>query len=247
MDPDGRLGVVQTGARYAFGFGPNFYGIWDEHASGPPMERFPATVEGKQVAWRRFVELEPGTSPHVPGTAAADAAPERHSNARRWIIVGVVLVVAIVAIVVARSGKGNKAGSGGGGGGGANTAHVVTTGDVALTIDLPKKSVSIVGLDTLIPVAEATWEDTTGQQLTFHMDGVKEGVSPAIVTAGDSLTLQVVEGTTTYLFHGQHGECTINVTSLGDTGFSGTFTCADLKTDALDKTISVTGTFAAAT
>jgi len=247
MDPDGRLGVVQTGARYAFGFGPNFYGIWDAHASGPPMERFPATVEGKQVGWRRFVELEPGTSPYVPGTAAADAAPERHSNARRWIIVGVVLVVAIVAIVVARSGKGNNAGSGGGCGGGANTADVVTTGDVALTIDLPKKSVSIVGLDTLIPVAEATWEDTTGQQLTFHMDGVKEGVNPAIVTAGDSLTLQVVEGTTTYLFHGRHGECTINVTSLGDTGFSGTFTCTDLKTDALDKTISVTGTFAAAT
>ena len=109
MDPDGRLGVVQTGARYAFGFGSNFYGIWDEHASGAPMERFPATVEGKQVAWRRFVELEPGMSPRVPGTAEAEAAPERHSNAARWIIVGLVIVVAIVAIVVARSGKGNKA------------------------------------------------------------------------------------------------------------------------------------------
>ena len=119
MDPDGRLGVVQTGARYAFGFGPNFYGIWDEHASGPPMERFPATIEGKQVGWRRFVELEyRGIPESCRGRWLSDAGQERRSNTRRWIIVGVVVVLAIVAIVVVRSGKGNKAASGGGGGGG---------------------------------------------------------------------------------------------------------------------------------
>src|SRR5262245_30767947 len=94
MDPDGRLGVVQTGRRYTFGFGPSFYGIWDEHGAGPPLERFPATLEGKQVGWQRFVELEPGTSPHVPGIAAPDVGEAPRSNLRRWIIVGLVVVVA---------------------------------------------------------------------------------------------------------------------------------------------------------
>ncbi len=246
MDPDGRLGVVQTGARYVFGFGPSFYGIWDEHASGAPMERFPATMEGKQIGWRRFVELEPGTAPHVPGTAAPEAAEEGHSNARRWIIVGLVIVVAIVAIVVVRSGKGGKSasgGGGGGGGGGSNDAHVVVSGDLSATFDLALKSLSIKGLDTLIPVADVTWQDSTGQQLVFHMDGVKEGANPVIVTAGESLTLHVIQGSDTFDFHGTKGECTINVTSLQTSSMSGTYTCQNLQTDALDKTISLSGTF----
>ena len=244
MDPDGRLGVVQTGSRYVFGFGPSFYGIWDEHASGPPVERFPATVEGKQVGWSRFVELEPGTSPHVPGTPLPEAAETRRSNARRWIIVGLVIVVAIVAIVVVRSGKGGKSASnGGGGGGGSNDAHVVVSGDVNVTVDLALKSVSIKGLDTLIPLADVSWQDTTGQSLAFHMDGVKEGPNPVIVTAGETLTLTVVEGSTTYVFHGQHGECTIDVTSLQENNITGTFKCDQLLTDAQDKTIGLSGTF----
>jgi len=243
MDPDGRLGVVQTGARYAFGFGPNFYGIWDEHASGPPMERFPATVEGKQVGWRRFVELEPGTSAHVPGTAVAEAALEHHSNARRWIIVGLVIVVAIVAIVVARSGKGTKSASDGGGGGGSKDSNVVVSGDLVATFDLQLKSFSVEGLNTLLPVADATWEDTAGQQLIFHLDGVKEGANPVIVGQGETLTLHFIQGSEVFDFHGKHGECTINVTSLKTDGFSGTFKCENLQTDALDKTISLSGTF----
>ena len=245
MDPDGRLGVVQTGARYTFGFGPSFYGIWDEHASGPPMERFAATAEGKQVGWRRFVELEPGTSPHVPGTAPPETGEEGRSNLRRWIIVGLVIVVAVVAIVVARSGKGGKSagGGGGGGGGGNNTAHVAVTGDLAATFDLQVKSVSILGLDTLIPVADASWQDTAGQVLSFHMDGVKAGANPVISTAGETLTLHLIQGSEVFDFHGQHGECTINVTNLETNNISGTYTCNNLQTDALDKTISLTGTF----
>ena len=49
----------EQGRRYALGRGRSFYGLWATGTSRPVLvERFPATDEGWERAWRRFRDLE---------------------------------------------------------------------------------------------------------------------------------------------------------------------------------------------
>jgi len=50
---------THVGFRFMLGHGPDFYGIWDASAPGPPVSRFPKTPEAWQEAWRTFNSWEP--------------------------------------------------------------------------------------------------------------------------------------------------------------------------------------------
>ena len=245
MDADGRLGVVKSGARYSFGFGASFYGIWDEHGAAPPMERFPATIEGKKAGWRRFVELEPSVPAQPPGVPLEPTEGETKGRRRApWIIAAAVIVVGIiVAVVVVRSGKsGTNAESGGGG---SNTAHVDVSGSITGNFVLPTKSVSIAGLGTVVPLADVTWQDAQGQALIFHITGVQIGDNVLIFTASQYLELHVLNNGVDSVFRATAGECTVSVQILEAKSIAGTYTCASLKNEAEDLTIDVKGSFAA--
>ncbi len=71
--------ITYRGARYEFGHGQNFYGIWAIGAPGPqPLEWWPQTPAGWSGAWSRFNGIEaPGTivpvGQPVPQPMAAQA------------------------------------------------------------------------------------------------------------------------------------------------------------------------------
>ena len=245
MDADGRLGVVKSGARYSFGFGASFYGIWDEHGAAPPMERFPATIEGKKTGWRRFVELEPSVPAQPPGVPLEPIEGETKGRRRApWIVAASVVIVVgiVVAVVVVRSGKsGTKAG---GAGVGANGAHVDVSGSIISAFDLPLKSVSI-SEGAVVPRADATWQDAQGQALIFHITGVRLGDNVLIFTAGQSLELNVLNNGTAVDFKAIAGECTVSVQTLDAKSMAGTYSCASLKDEAGGLTIDVKGSFSA--
>src|SRR5207244_9253474 len=104
ISPDTRLGTIHTGSRYVLGFGPDSYGIWDEFSKGAPVEHFPATDQGRNAAWHRYVELEPGAREALE--AAEDAARpqlEQTGRRRRWpVLVAILVVVAggIMGLIV---------------------------------------------------------------------------------------------------------------------------------------------------
>lgn len=68
--PDG-LTFSHSGVRFVLGYGPDFYGIWDRQAPGPPVMRYPRTDPGWQEAWRTFAAWEPQAA---SGTAGAPAS-----------------------------------------------------------------------------------------------------------------------------------------------------------------------------
>src|SRR5438093_12006459 len=99
---DRPLGVIHSGNRYAFGYGPDFYGIWDAAASGPPSEQFPATDQGRQAGWRRYVELEPSAA----GVASMAESPDQvwrreveedRARRRRHSLIVLAAVVVVIA------------------------------------------------------------------------------------------------------------------------------------------------------
>jgi hypothetical protein len=62
----------EKGRRFLLGSGPDYYGIWDKQAPGPPSAKFPATDEGWESAWRQFSrwEAEVAPAPRRPSVAA---------------------------------------------------------------------------------------------------------------------------------------------------------------------------------
>ena len=53
------LQYTHSGQRYLLGYGEAIFGIWDREHPGGPVERFPRTAGGWQVAWSRYSSLEP--------------------------------------------------------------------------------------------------------------------------------------------------------------------------------------------
>src|SRR5262249_45821821 len=118
---DRPLGLIHSGNRYAFGYGPDLYGIWDSASSGPPSEQFPPTDQGRQEGWRRYLELEPSAT----GTVIAPLNPDevwrleveakrRRGRRRSLVTLAVIVVVGVGAIVglTVTSGGGTKAPTG---------------------------------------------------------------------------------------------------------------------------------------
>jgi uncharacterized membrane protein YeaQ/YmgE (transglycosylase-associated protein family) len=72
------LQYTHSGKRYLLGYGPVIFGIWDRERPGDPVERYPRTTAGWQMAWSRYSSLEPhpvevGLGP--PGMATVAPPP----------------------------------------------------------------------------------------------------------------------------------------------------------------------------
>jgi hypothetical protein len=54
---------THAGKRFILGYAPDYYGIWDRLAPGPPLQRYALNDEGWRHAWLQFVAWEPAPVP----------------------------------------------------------------------------------------------------------------------------------------------------------------------------------------
>jgi hypothetical protein len=222
---DQALGLVHEGDRYEYGFGSDYYGIWDKQAGGPPIERYPATDEGRAQGWARYVHLEPGaegaqTGPSVPEWIAN---PPRKNRARKWVwlAAAVILVGGIVALVVTKSGGGGAEGASGGQAGAGSKATVTITVPTAVTGELQGQTFDPKGFDTLGPTIDAVWENANAK-LTIHLENPRVGQT---TTRENPLTEIVIQLVGQADFDSRHGECTVDFTQVDEDGLAGSFSC----------------------
>jgi hypothetical protein len=255
---DRPLGFIHSGNRYAFGYGPDLYGIWDAASSGPPIQEFPPTDQGRQEGWRRYLELEPsaeGTniSPASPDEVWRREVAERKSRGRRngLIIMGAV-VVAIVGIIVF------VAVSAGGGGpaasevlsaaAAAKKAHVEIAGTTAITDDLTQTSFTATSPKSLIGASDkGVWKGTQ-VELTIDVHNPVVGTLSTTTITNRTVTIAFTQadGTTATLFS-TNGECKITLDNVVDAGFSGSFDCTGLPIPGGTDVVDVKGDFGAST
>ena len=86
---DEALQYTHSGQRYLLGYGTDIYGIWDRQGPEGPVERYPRTGEGWQVAWARYSTLEPhpvqvGLGPPGPGPSGLAPAGPADRPASPW-------------------------------------------------------------------------------------------------------------------------------------------------------------------
>jgi hypothetical protein len=60
---DRPLELTHMGQRYAIGYGPDYFGVWDAQQPGPPIHRFPRDDDGWRAGWSVFSRLEPTAAP----------------------------------------------------------------------------------------------------------------------------------------------------------------------------------------
>ncbi len=60
--PSAALTFSHEGPRYILGYSAEYFGLWDKAAPGPPVQRFPRTEQGWQMAWEAFMRAEMGAS-----------------------------------------------------------------------------------------------------------------------------------------------------------------------------------------
>ena len=58
--PSPSLTFSHEGPRYILGYSSDYFGMWDKAAPGPPVQRFPRTEQGWQMAWEAFMRSEMG-------------------------------------------------------------------------------------------------------------------------------------------------------------------------------------------
>lgn len=239
--PAERIGLIHAGDRYAYGFGRNFYGIWDEMSPENPVERFPASAQGRVEAWNRYLELEPSAaeSDAAASFAGEEALDGPRSRRRFWVIVGATLLVLIVGGVLLSRG-------GGGGDEGIpapqkGTTHIDAAGGASE--DLQQQDMVVAGLESLYPVVKGTWTGATAT-LTIELNSPDVGANPTVFNPPKSLTLVVENDKGKEItYKSIQGECTITVSGLSDAGVSGSFECTDMPSQTTDDTIDVTGKF----
>lgn len=245
-----RLGTLHQGKRYAFGFGPDFYGIWDVRSPGSPVERFPATSAGRSAGWERYVTLEPSAQELVPpwmGPEAGATVVRRPRGLRRWgWLVATAAVAAGVGVFVAIQRGGGEGGRAAGGGAAvAEQAHVEISGAVALVEDLSQESFDGSTLESLLPRVEATW---AGEriQLLIRLSSPEIGRFETSENPHRRLELTFLtdDGTGTTITSLRR-ECAITLETLDPTEMSGSFECTGLKLAGPDEMIDVQGTFSA--
>jgi hypothetical protein len=252
---DRALGEIHTGSRYAYGFGPDSYGIWDSASSGPPVEQFPPTDQGRQAGWRRYLELEPTASGTVITTASPDEVwrrevEEKRKRGRRrsLITIAVVVLVAVgagVALAVS-SGGGNKAAAAVlSEAAKAKKAHIEITGSVTATEDLTQTDFTSTPASLIGAATKGVWKGTT-IELTVDVHNPAVGTFNTTVITNKTVRIAITQadGTTTTL-NSIAGECKITVDSVVDDGFSGTFQCAGWALPGGAGTIDVTGNYGA--
>lgn len=247
------LRVVHAGDRYSFGFGPDFYGIWDEVTPGGPVERFPATLEGREEGWRRYRQLEPsaeGVEPWPKVTAEELETARRAAERRRRRIV----VLSASAVLAAGIAAGAVLGGRGPAGEQAEvvgptgtTASVQVTGSLAVTEDLQQESFTAQALESLYARVEARWAGPQ-VQLFIGADNPRPGQPVAATELRRTLvqlTITPAGETTAYTFQSKRGECTLTFDVVAESGVRGHFECTGLTSTEGSQTIDAEGTFEA--
>jgi hypothetical protein len=255
---DRPLGFIHSGNRYAFGYGPDLYGIWDAASSGPPIQEFPPTDQGRQEGWRRYLELEPsaeGTNinPASPDQVWRHEVAEKKSRSRRrgLITLGAVVaaIVGIIVFVAVSSGGGGPAATEKlSAAAAAKVAHVEITGAISLNDDLTQTSFTATSLKSLIGASDkGVWK---GTQVELTVDVHNPVESTFTTTSITNRTVKVAftqaDGTTATLFS-TNGECKITLDNVVEAGFSGTFVCTGLPVPGGTDTVDVKGDFGAST
>ncbi|HEV8420975.1 MAG TPA: hypothetical protein VGR13_06440, partial [Actinomycetota bacterium] len=169
---DRPLGLIHTGNRYAFGFGPDSYGIWDSASSGPAAEQFPPTDQGRQAGWERYLQLEPSAAGTVITTASPDEVWRREvEESRKHRRRKTLLTLAILVVVLVGGGVGLALTAGGGGkeagqvltaAAKAKKAHIEITGAATITEDLTQTDFAATPLSSLIGASnKGVWKGTS--------------------------------------------------------------------------------------
>ncbi len=253
---DRPLGLIHSGNRYAFGYGPDMYGIWDAAASGPPVETFPSTEQGRHEGWRRYLELEPSGS----GTVITQTNPDevwrrevevnrRHRRRRSLLVFG------ILGLLVIGGGVFLALSSGGGPAevqktlsaeAKAKKAHIDVTGAVTASEDLTQSEFSSTGLGSLFGSdINGTWKGAT-VELHIDVHNPTEGTFATTVITNKTVRITITTpdgGSETVT--STRGECKITVASVVDDGFSGSFECTGLKLKDASDTFDAEGTYGA--
>jgi hypothetical protein len=253
---DRPLGVIHSGNRYAYGFGPDSYGIWDSASSGPPAEQFPPTDQGRQAGWHRYLELEPSASGTVITTASPDEVwrreveeKKKHSRRRFLITMAALVLLAVgagVALAVS-TGGGNEAAKGVlSAQAKAKKAHIEITGDVTATEDLTQSDFTSTPIGSLIGSSiKGVWKGTTVElSIDVHNPSVGTFTTTVITNKEVDISIPLPDGTTASL-HSTRGECKITVDAVVEDGFSGTFECTGLSLPGDAGTIDATGSYGA--
>jgi hypothetical protein len=244
---DQALGVVHEGDRYEFGFGSDYYGIWDKQANAAPIERYPATDEGRAQGWGRYVHLEPGaegaeTGPSVPEWIANP--PRKGSGRAKWVWLAATIIVVggVVAVVVTKSSGTSSTGTSGGQAGAGSKATVTITAPTAISGDLQGQTFEPKGFDTLGPTVDAQWQNAN-LKMIVHLENPKVGQT---TTKENPLTEIVFEPFGQPEFDSRHGECTMNLTKVDEEGITGSFSCEGVPAkDGSSATLTGEGTFQA--
>jgi hypothetical protein len=255
---DRPLGVIHSGGRYLFGFGPDSYAIWDAAKDGPPVERFPATRQGRTEAWTRYAELEPAVQDLAP-----DQSPMREDldevvevpSRRRGLLIGggvaLVLIIGLIVFAATRpSNEGAKGSSNGGTAAGPTKAHLDISGSATLSEDLQLKSFTSPG-SVLSGVVRASWEGSKSS-LKLALENIATGDFPT--TAFPERTVDVTftgaDGSKVE-FKSSAGECTIKIDKQTPSAIEGSFDCTGASPGASPGASAppagIKGTFAAST
>jgi hypothetical protein len=242
---DQALGVLHEGDRHEFGFGSDYYGIWDKQAKGaPPIERYPATDEGRAAGWDRYVKLEPEAAGATTGPDVPDwiANPPQPSHRGRWVLLGIAVIVigGVVALVVTKSGGGGNAGAEGDTAGAGSKATINITSPSALTGDLAGTIFEPKGFDTLGPTVDAVWENSNAK-LTMHLENPKVGQT---TTRENPLTEIVIQTVGQAEFDSRKGECQVTFTQVDESNLAGSFSCENVPSGG-STTLTGEGTFVA--
>jgi len=252
---DRPLGVIHSGGRYLYGFGPDSYAIWDAANEGSPVEEFSATREGRLAGWRRYVEMEP-VAQQIP----LDQAPVREdveeveTRSRRGALligggIGLALIIGLVAFLVTRSEEGGPGSTDGGPITGPTTTHIDITGAVTLSEDLTQKKFQPPPEGFSNRHMIANWEGAQ-MKLAFDFDDP---------TAGDYTTGQLPRvrrleffftppgGTEELHIRSVQGECQVKIDHADTNALTGSFECTGvaLPGSESEETIDLKGTFSA--
>lgn len=253
---DRPLGVLHTGNRYAFGFGPDFYGIWDSASSTPPTERFDPTDQGREDGWKRYLELEPSGSGTVITATNPDEVwhreveDKRRRGRRRTLVTMAVLVIVvgggIVALAITAGGGGAAAAKQLSAAAKAQKAHMEITGDQTITEDLTQTDFISTPLDSLVGASnKGVWKGNQ-VQLTIDLHNPEVGTFNTTIIGFKTITFEITQADgSTVKVVSNRGECSITVDDILEGGFSGTFKCTSLQLPGGAGAIDANGTFGA--
>lgn len=251
---DRPLGVIHSGGRYLYGFGPSSYGIWDAAGNGAPVEEFPASKQGRLEGWRRYVELEPAAQSIPPDQAPVrEEREEVETRSRRGgiLVGGGIALALIIGLVVFLTSRGEEGGPGDGGGGpvaGPTETHIDITGAVTLSEDLKQTNFQPPRAGFSNRHMIAAWEGTQ-MRLDFDFDDPV----PGEYTTAQLPRLRELDffftppGGEEINLRARHGECQVEIAHADTNGLSGSFECiaVPLPGSETEETIDLKGTFAA--